>query len=151
MKGTFLLARLLNHFQIPKKCLTIRVEGIFLIQNFTIFLVESFIFTVSFFLWVKNTDKVDPSEKNGFKAMFFMIPLRYRFSPIKWDLQQKWISPTESWWNSEQEPFLQHFCSTFLFVSKHLEGKYENFDDKSGHFQCILVKPTLFLMFILTF
>ena len=72
-----------------QKCLTRKVQGIFLIQNITIFLVESFIFTVIFYLWVKNTDKVDPSEKIGLKAMFFMIPLCFRFSPAKWDLQQK--------------------------------------------------------------
>ena len=49
------------------------------------------------------------------KQRFRMGPLNRHFTPLKLNLQQKWMAPPESWWNSEFTWCLKHFCLDNLF------------------------------------
>ena len=62
---------------------------------------HSFLLKISFWGWKKPTKW---THKNFYlkNNLFLMCHFYWRFVPLKLDFEQKWMGPSESWWNSEQ-------------------------------------------------
>ena len=115
----FSTSKLTILFRDTRKHLNKNVWSNFLVQNFTRFLVDSFIFALILVLRVKNSNKVDTSEIKCFWSKDFQwVHFVSVFHPLN-ETCSKIRSPPETWLNSEQESCLQHFYADFLCVSEN--------------------------------